>query len=597
MRHAPVIPTGRGTPNMTVERNPLRNPTAPPQAAPETAPVRAALGWVSQLARTLKTCRLYDRNNPTVVRFREDLAASLIDMLRAHGAIKLSFTASDVMLGDASLYPARSREDNLALPFFRDGIRALTFTPGIEPSEVESLLDRLMRVTSRDAGEEDLVTLIWDAHLPHVDVDYVSTDGDVDSGAGGDEPEPDDAPVAPWPASTTEGAAAAAPPAGADSATTVRSDDRATGLVPGDLESEFTKIEAEADGLAARFQQEFRTEYEVSTVRATLVLMSDCLETGAGEHDRVELARFLPRVLHEAVALGLWDEARAALVLLRLCASPEWSLAAFTRELELPTSVTTSGAVAQLDQQDARGLQEFLAFASDLGETAVEWLMRVMAESQQQRGRRALAKAIAELVRANPERIAPWLADDRWYVVRNVVHILGWIGGDAIAGLLRSAAAHPEPRVRREVVAALEQVGVDQARPLLFEMLAVTDTRVFCSVLHQLSAARDAGAARRLLDLLKDSRFEARPAEEQRAIYSALGSTAEDDLIPELETELHSGNWLARKPDAHLQAIARCIARVGTDTARLALARGAASRRAPVKRACEQALAGFRSNA
>lgn len=110
---------------------------------------KAASAWVSQLSRTLKTCRLYDSNNPTVVRFREDLAGALVQLLEEHGTLALSFAPDDVLWRDVSLYPARSRDDNLALPFYRDGIRALTFAPGIEPREVEALLECLLRVTGR----------------------------------------------------------------------------------------------------------------------------------------------------------------------------------------------------------------------------------------------------------------------------------------------------------------------------------------------------------------------------------------------------------------------------------------------------------------
>ena len=38
---------------------------------------------------------------------------------------------------------ARSREDNLALPFFRDGIRSMSLQPGTDAREVGALLDAM----------------------------------------------------------------------------------------------------------------------------------------------------------------------------------------------------------------------------------------------------------------------------------------------------------------------------------------------------------------------------------------------------------------------------------------------------------------------
>ena len=103
-----------------------------PPVQDETA-TKVVGAWVSQLGRTLKTCRLYDGANPTVVRFRDELARALRALLQAQGPVTLRFTPDDVLCGEASLYPAKSRDDNLALPFYRDGIRSLTFRPGLEP--------------------------------------------------------------------------------------------------------------------------------------------------------------------------------------------------------------------------------------------------------------------------------------------------------------------------------------------------------------------------------------------------------------------------------------------------------------------------------
>src|SRR5436309_11481173 len=104
---------------------------APPtDAAPDEPTVRAAAAWVNQFARTLKTGRLYHPNNPTVVRFRAELIASLTKLLDEVGPFTCKFTDDDVLFEDVSLHPAKSRDDNLALPFHRDGIRALTFNPG-----------------------------------------------------------------------------------------------------------------------------------------------------------------------------------------------------------------------------------------------------------------------------------------------------------------------------------------------------------------------------------------------------------------------------------------------------------------------------------
>jgi hypothetical protein len=553
----------------------------------QLAVARAAGVWVNHLARTLKTCRLYDANNPTVIRFREELAQALANVLEEHGTLTLHFTSDDVLCEEESLYPARSRDDNLALPFYRDGIHALTFSAGVAPAEVETLLDAVLQVSGQNAGEDDLVTLLWEAHLQHIDVDYVPAEGDVGGGGACDAGD-----VVPWPTSRDPSDDEVLPETGPEApGTEERSDDWTLGDLAVEVEAGFAELESLAPAETLRFLDEYQAEHEVPLATATIAISSAFLHAGVEPADKVELARFLPRVLRQTVTVGAWTEARHCLVLLRKCGrQSEWSLEAFAQELFQPISV--SAVVEKLDEQSVPELDEFVALARDMGPQAVDWLNLALAESQQRRTRRTLAEAIAALCRDDPEQLAPWLADPRWYVVRNIVHILGWIGGDRTIGLLETAMRHPEPRVRQEVIAALGQADPVLARPLLLGMLEGADPRTYCSVLHQLSVARDPRTAGVLVRDLMNPAFEQRPLEVRRAVYSALAATGGDEILPDLEEELHKGNWFSRYQEAHRQAVARCIARIGTSHARAVLERGARSKRAPVRKACLDALAG-----
>jgi HEAT repeat protein len=565
-------------------------------SAPEAASkeldtaAKAVAAWVQQLGRTLKTCRLYDGNNPTVIRFREDLGAALSRLLEEQGAVTLKFTSEDVLYEEVSLYPARSRDDNLALPFHRDGIRGLTFSPGVEEREVDALLDSILQVSGQNFGQDDLVTLLWEAGLTHIDVDYVPSDGDI----GGGEVQGSDETLVPWPQGDaepekSEGETPVATVSEEASGATGRSDDWTTGDLTVEIEAGFAELDSMSSWEIERFNKEFVAEHEVSATTTALAVIRAALACEVTAEDRAEFQQFTPRLLRMTLAKGAWLEAREALELMR--GDGGVSLAALMQELLQPITVSTT--VEHLDQQDAQVVLDFIEFAKALGDPGIDLLNAVLGESQQRRNRRLLAEAMAELCRDHPERLAPYLTDRRWYVVRNIVHILGWIGGNTIVGMLRTALKHPEPRVRYEVVAALGQVEPNAARPVLIKALEGADTRMFCAVLHQLSAEKDAGAARLLLGHLQDPAFEQRPGEERRAIYSALSAVGGDEVVAELEAELVKGNWFARGQEAHRQSVARVLARIGGPAARLVLERGALSKRGPVRKACEDAITGM----
>jgi len=577
-------------------------------APEEAAATRSAAAWVTQLARTIKTCRLYDANNPTVVRFREELGVALKAQVDKHGPLALRFTGSEVFCRDQLLYEARSREDNLAAPFFRDGIRTLTFAEGIEPAEVATFLDQVLRVTARGADEEDLVTLLWDAELVHLDMTHVSAQADgneeeTDQGGSANATSSFSSSPAPWPkdaAATGTGTNAsgeAAPEESPEAADPeVRSDDWVAGHAVGDFERAWHDLEASAPAEVLRFNRQQATEREVPNITAAVRLIGDCMDSGVTALDRDVLATYLPRLVREAIAAGDWEDAQAALALLARCESKAWSLEAMTSELIAPGNPISSAALRRLDQQPMAGVQQFLTLARELGPSAIEWLMFLLAESDQQRVRRPLLRVVAELCKDNPERLAPWLTDDRWYVVRNGVHILGLIGGPAILGMLSAVGRHPEPRVRQEVVTSLSTSRVAAARELLVEMLPGADTRIFCSVLHQLASKRNPETARLMLGYLVAPEFAERPVEECRAIYRTLGLTGDDETVVGLEAELLRTKWFSQGHEQHRQSVARCIARIGTSLARQVLERAAQSKNAAVRKSAQDALGGGPTN-
>ena len=553
--------------------------------------VQEIAAWVDQLQRTLKVCRLYDNANPTVVRFQQDLAASLLALLARRGALHLQVGPSTISCGGHTLGTARSQDDNFAAVLYRDGIRVLTIESGVEAREVDSLVEQILQVTGLSAGDDDLVTLLWDANLPHVVVETVPLEGEAD---GGLEEEGDRPTGAAWPRQEPGGAPAAVggpPAAPAESAggpaaagDAPRSDDWRTGEGLTDVESVFDALETGALVQIARFQREHDAAAAERISTGVARVLRDCFADNLTAADRADLGTFAPRVLRDALGLGDWPAASVALSLARSC-DPGWPVEQFCGELCNSFAITTRRVVDSLDRQDQQEVESFLSLAREFGPPVAEWLLHVLAESQQMRVRRPLARAIGELLAGNPEKIIPWLSDGRWYVVRNAVHILGWIGAHASVNYLRVPAQHPEPRVRREVVAALGQASHDDARPILIIMAAAAEPALFVMIVRQLAQDEHSSVLEWLLSLLRSETFAQRPEEERRAVFQAL-ATRGDAVVPQLEDELNSGGLLSRRPETDRTAIALCLARIGTSAARAALERGTRSRRAAVRKAC-----------
>jgi len=564
-------------------------------------PAARALGeWLQQLARAIKTSRLYDASNPAIATLRRDLAAALEALLAQFGSVEMSFTPDSIVSGETPLHLARSREDNLSLPFFRDGIRSMTIHPGITASEVGALLDALLAVTKRGGEEVDLVTLLWESGLEHVTIRYVSTEGDVETGgdAGVESATGADAAgaVAPWPKPGTAEPSAAGGGSSAGGAAEItqddtgRSDDRVTSNRTRDLEKAFVELEIGGDSEVARFRTELEAEAAIPLARGVLGLMITCFRHATRESDRDELRLFVPRLLHDSVSHGEWAEARQCLYLLRDPHAGRDLVADFQRDVARADSSTSRSAWKVLDHHSPEQHELFFELARELGPASTDWVMHGIAESQRQQLRRGLARTLAGILADDPERLAPWLSDERWYVVRNAVHVLTLRDGAPPVEMLRAVADHSDPRVRREVVTALARAPRAQSRPLLLAMLKIADARLSTSILHQLASEPDPQVAALLLEQMDDPSFLERPEEERRAIAQTIAATGGDSAVPMLEAHVHHGNWFQRGDEELRITAALCLARIGTPAARRVLEAGEKSRRGEVSRACRAAL-------
>ena len=118
--------------------------------------------------------------------------------------------------------------------------------------------------------------------------------------------------------------------------------------------------------------------------------------------------------------------------------------------------------------------EQVKALLARLGQAGVDGLFDLLEVEPD----RAVRTRLLALLRGLPESLRAGLAsrldDERWYVVRNAVHVLSRSSGqDALALMMRSSE-HPSAAVRREAIQGLLAVGGDEAVPAI-EALAHGD--------------------------------------------------------------------------------------------------------------------------
>lgn len=140
---------------------------------------RAVNAALLALSRTARCFSLYDAHNHAVREFLGDLRAKLAHALQVVGrSVDLEVRGFELALGSEVVYLERDRERSLAFRLFRDGVRRLSFRPGLDWEEILGLVEILsVRYTSVRQQEDDLVTLLSRAAFPHLG--FVAIEGFV----------------------------------------------------------------------------------------------------------------------------------------------------------------------------------------------------------------------------------------------------------------------------------------------------------------------------------------------------------------------------------------------------------------------------------
>jgi HEAT repeat protein len=558
--------------------------------------------WFQQLARGMRVCRLYPRDNPTVIQIQEQLLEQLNKALDEHGAWRLRVTPTEIWLIDEpivhppaateELDPLSAKADRLPFIFYRDGVRGLVFQPQVPHSDFDAFFQAMVSADRGPMLHDDLVTLLWQAHPVHIQIDAVPISQTIYLSSKK---------IAPGGQRRLHGMAFNWSPSGdeihADLGQVVGAaqglhrdtfDDWPLPKTYVDVPAAFAVLTKGMQFVRSVLLTEWSAERGIEWTVEIPILFRRVLEIDPSREARAALSQSLVTWLAAAVQRFSWDEAQRALALLREF-DPDGSLA--DEPLADAFAAIDGEAIADhLDESELDEQSKFLAIAVALGRPALDLGTTVMAKAARARTRAAACTMLCYLCSDDPELLSPYLADERWYVVRNAVFVLGQIGGKEVVELLRFASAHPDARVRRQVVVSLANVPVEERLPLLASQLSSSDKRLLATTLNVMARHKSPETLRAILRQVRAPNFEARGDAQQRLIFNALAEMGDDSVVPTLAELLEKGGWFARVTPQR-QAAAQALYKIGTEKALAVLEQGLRSSHEAVRQVCLEAMA------
>ena len=574
-----------------------------PKATRELSPLAGhAASWFRKLARGLKVCRLYKTDNAVVVQAREQVLGGLEKLIADNGGLALRFTPSEIYVNDEVAVRPKSRssreesahssgEEQLPFLFYRDGIRGMRFPLGVPREQLEALFDALKSVGASSVTHDDLVTLLWQANLTHIQIDSVPLEQTIyvsaQANSGRDYVASENTQKVTVSSAGAEIHANLGQSAGSQGLHRDTFDDwelADTYLeVPHAFDSMLPTMEYSLAHFRAAWEEESTQDW--STQVAAVLAQVHALDPT--EETRAVLVHSVVSWVMSSLQNSAIEETQRALEMLRTL-DPDRLLS----ENELATALAQidhEGLVEYLNEAEPEEQARFAALAVSLGKPAVDLTYSLLSKASSSRTRAAACTALSYQCADDPHLLAPYLGDAQGETMVDLVFTLGQIGGPAVVDLLRLASRHPESRVRRQVVLALGGVPAPIRIPLLIEGLDTTDLHLLTATLQILTREKSSQIAHAILARICDPGFEARDEDSRWTLFNALGEVADDDVVPALAQLVTKGGWLARRTFTR-SAAARTLQRIGTDKAYAVLTAGLRSKSPVIRRACRDVM-------
>gem|GEM_PF-757323 len=133
--------------------------------------------------------------------------------------------------------------------------------------------------------------------------------------------------------------------------------------------------------------------------------------------------------------------------------------------------------------------------------------------------------------------------DPPWFVVRNIVRLLGEIGNPAHFTTIKPFIDHPDLRVQQEVINTAIKIGGEDLKDFLFHALQTVDDSLKIRVVHHIAANHDERFVRPLTDLLESNKPKNKN-DLQLAICKTLGAIGSRRATAPLSRVAQSKNVL-----------------------------------------------------
>jgi len=547
------------------------------------------------VSKGMRATQLYLPNNPVYQRAVENIRGAFRQVWQATDDLHLDVGETELRWEDHAVYSQEQRNESIAWTLYKDGVRSLTFKPGVEDAEIVRFLGVLHQAKNLQAdAPDDLLTLLWAEDFQFINYTFrelVSENAvpieraegaPIEGGGGGGGSAT--ATGRPDPTAVRRQVEEEAPP-------------KRDGLVS--IDDFDTTLYFLDDKEIEFLHKEVEREYGQDLRRNVLAMLFDLLELQTYGTVRAELIsiveNFIPYLLGAGDFRSVAYILRETKVILQRAREliPEHRQALES----LPGRLSQADALAQLLQSldEAAGHpseEELSELFTELRADALMTLMGWLPKLTNERVRDLVRTAAERLAQANAAEVLKALGSEDPAVQLQMVRLTGRLKLPGAPDGMGPLLEHGDRELKLAVVEALVTIGSPNAMRLLEKAIDDADRDVRIAAVKFLGQRGHRNAFPRIEAAVVGNKLKEADLTEKMAYFEAYGALAGANGIPVLEKLLLvKGGLLARKEDPETRACAAmALGRIRSPAAREILQKVAQDKEALVRNAVSRAL-------
>jgi hypothetical protein len=555
-----------------------------PGGADEAAVVE---NLVQILVKAFSAILLYNPNNEIYLQALDSMRAALTLVWAQMDEVHFVVTETDLEWEEKKVLSQDDKSDSIPWTLYKDGVRAVTLTPGVEDREILAFLHVIKEARTLSPDDpDDLLTLLWEQDFQHVRYRFVELGYDdvppihpdtIASGPSEDRPSDDEARsrIAQETGPSEESPAGVVKVEDFDS-TLYFLDDKEIDYLKGEIDREYQQ-NLRKNVLSVLFEV-FELQ-ETSTIRGEVLAIVDS---------------FVPHLL----AIG--DLQSVALVVRKLRQMQEvpGELLAEQRQTmaTIPVKISNPTALGQLIQSlDDAAVQptqdEVSELFSELGPQVLDTILNWLPKLVNQRVQEVLRQVARGIAAEHPAQAVASLRTKDVVALLQTLQLLSTLKVERLGSEFGKLLLHADSEVRHQAVKALGAIGSATAMKQLEPAVEDEEREVRIAAVQFCVQHKYPGILSKVEAAINGKLLRGADLSEKKPYFEAYGMFVGNDGVSPLYEMLHGRGMFRRKDDPETRACAAlALGKIGTPEARAALEASAGAKDPLIKNAISNAL-------